>query len=390
MRGLTATARANAFAAAVDGAPGSEGDRLVLLTRRLQQLPLATPPGLPGTLRTAVLGAAVTAAATASAPSVRVHPSASSGPAGPGLAGPAAGGSATAGGAAAGGALQGLVPFVAGTLITAIGATGIGAAAERSTPGMAFYGVKRAVERAQLDLAPGRAAAARARLGFAAARLHEASVLATPSAPSLTTSRLAGLLGAAGGDLAEATPPLLAGSSGDQALLGRQLQVAAGRLHALASSLPAALQPQVRQLLGQIAATRGVLAAVTGAPAVTGNSPATGNAPGAGATPGAGGAGTRPSGAPGPAGSPSGAPAAVPSGGQPAAVAPGVPTGVPAAAPTLAPVPPASLAAPSPSAVPGLPLPTAGLPVVSSPVPATSSLLPVPLPTSGPALPGLP
>ena len=261
--------RADAFAAALDGTIGPASDtdaRLVALVGRLRAVP-EPPAAMRAASRAALMsaatvgafelarngsGAALHAAAATTSGSAQVTAGATTG-----TATFAAGTTAsTAAGTAAVGGLAGLVhaaaaPFIAAATVTALTATGIGIAAHRATPGNPFYSIKKGFEQLQLDLADGKTSAAKTRLGFAAARLHEIRQLATTDASALTQKRIAGLVEDVWSNLNAATPALLAGSLPDQQAIWSALNDATTSLNGLTAHLPAALTSTLTTALDQ-------------------------------------------------------------------------------------------------------------------------------------------
>jgi hypothetical protein len=71
------------------------------------------------------------------------------------------------------------IAAAAGAMAVVVGFTGVGIASTRSLPGQPFYGVKRAVESLQLDLADGDTAKGTKHLEFASTRLREVRALAS-------------------------------------------------------------------------------------------------------------------------------------------------------------------------------------------------------------------
>jgi len=373
---------ADSFAADLDaeGVVHQQSEPMLLIARRLQQLPLAPAPRFDGAARTAVVVAAAAVAAD-----LRAAGSHAAGTAGSlSQVSATSSGAAGAGGAAASvGVAHALLPVAVGLLATAIGVGGIGIAAERSTPGAPFYAVKTAAEAVALDLTRGASARARAHLGFAAARLQEIAELSRLDPSPATTGRVNQLLTALEGQVGEATGPLLAGSTADQMFLWTAMHQSSAALSALAAHLPASVQPQLNRALAMMAATQGLAAGLPRAHTPIGSaSPSTGSGgpgpvppPGTAAPslPGAGraaGAGPHPpaplsTGAvPGPA---KGAPAPLP--------LPPLRSSAPPPLPSTAQLSPTALA-PGPASPPKPPASTGGLNLLDSAPPIPGGLLP--------------
>lgn len=386
MRGFGRTARADAFAAALDGqgtpedsgSSHGQGSALLLVAQRLQQLPAAPLPRFDGAARAAVVAAAAATAVDLSAlGSHSAHAASSAGATGP-LTETAAtsAGPITAGGvAASSGAAHALLPVLVGALATAVGVSAIGIAAHRATPGAPFYAVKQAAEAVQLDLTQGRTARAKAHLGFAAARLQEITALAGTDSSPTTTDRIGQLFTQLDGQLRDATDPLLAGGPADRTLLGTAMSQTSTTLSGLAGQLPATIQPQLARTQHMITATEALVATLLEqhppVPLPVGSSGPGGAVPSTATRPGSG-APSAPGSNSGPAGSVSASPTlpvATPTSPGTAPTAPGVSTAPVTVPPLPTPPPVLSSAPPQPlpttlpplRIVPTLPIPT-GLP----------------------------
>jgi hypothetical protein len=353
-------AQVDAFADALDGQNASADPQLLAISARLQALPRPTPPTLTGAGRTAVLGAAgLIAAEIARGGAVHVAAAAAGGSAGTaagsavgsaaGVAGTTAAGATGAAVGAIGGAVGGahvFAPIVAGVLATAIGLTGVGVAAHRSTPGQPFYAVKKATESIQLDLAGSSADRARTRLDFAQARLDELRKLAGPDASTTTRKRIGGLLDDIQDEVNAAIPALLYGTTSDKLALWKSLTSIHTALDQLQIQLPGTVQAVLTQTTTLLAETQQSVAGILQVPLGTSSGPGSGS--GSGDQPVAA-ATTAPAAPRGAAGQP-GKPTTRPRPTTP--VPPGRSTGVAPARPSAGPTVPALLPPVLPSVLP--------------------------------------
>jgi len=215
---LSSRGRAEAFARLLDGSPAAGAPAaLTPLVRLAGSLRAVPGPALPA-------GVAAGRAAVVSA----AH----------GGGGAAV---AVAVGKAAVASLPGWAPLAAGGLATAVGLTGVGAAATRSLPGDPFYGVKRQVERLQVQLAATPAGEGREQLAQAGTRLRElAALLGKPTADPQAVSRLVADWATSTRAGAAALLPRI-GEPGVGEELAAYVRAADPQLRRLAAAVPAAL-----------------------------------------------------------------------------------------------------------------------------------------------------
>jgi hypothetical protein len=306
------------------------------------------------------------------------------------------------------------IGVTAGAMASVVALTGIGVAATRSLPGQPFYGVKRAGEGIQLDLASGDTAKGTKHLEFAATRLREVKALAHhdgslslgapghPTAAGLafgesTDSRIAATLRDFDSETRAGTALLTkvydkTGKPAPLRIITSFTREQTSRLSALLPALPAAVVPQAQSSLdlvtkaGSDATTLLAVGTCSGScyPGNAGPQLPTQPAPAPGATASA----SQPTGnngvpdcgcgQPAPSPQPTTAPAPAPtesSAPEPTASPTPQPTASPTASPTLLPVP-----------LPTLPVPLPTLPAPLPTVPVAPTLPAV----LASALPGLP
>ncbi|MHB8342358.1 MAG: DUF5667 domain-containing protein, partial [Mycobacteriales bacterium] len=237
--------QADRFAALLDGSAHAGSDpalaRLAGLTQRLATLPLRPPPPLTGAGRTAVLAAAAAGAATGAAGARLPHAR-----------------------AAHTGALHAFttpawLPAVSGALAAAVAVTGVGVAAHRSLPGDPFYGLQRAVQLLQVDVAGGGVARAQERLAIARTQLAELAALSHEG--GATPARVEALLGNWVTQVNAAGAPLARASAVERARLTAFLSAEQRQLVRLLPALPAATSGAVSRALQTVRATTALLAA---------------------------------------------------------------------------------------------------------------------------------
>lgn len=347
--------RAEAFAALLDGQPGDAAAPtldprlagLTQLTERLAALPRVPLPAAGAAVRAGILTAA---AAQASAPAA-----ASLAP----PARPAAVPRLTSLTHSA------LAPVATGVLATAVAVAGIGTLTGQSLPGQPLYGLKKAVEALQVDLAGGAVAQAQERLSVAATRLQELAGLAHAHAGAAAMETA---LTGWSEEVRGAITPLLSAGVAARADLANQLSAQQRLIRSLLPSLPAAARPAARQALSLVSTADALLALTAGFPPSHSGQPGSGP----GSQPGPAQPATT---APGPVGSTPGA--ASPSPATTSSVTTPAPTptagsSAPASTPSPSPSPTPTVS-PSPSPLPSLPLPTDTSP--SLPLLSPSTLL---------------
>ncbi len=280
--------KADAFAALLDGSSkGATTDpalaHLAKLTQRLSAVPQPSP-AFKAALRQQLVHTATTTATAAPAAGGALHvphPRVSPGH------GTGAGGAAGSGASGTSSAIMGLgksapiwIKIFSGVVAATVAGTGVGVGAHRALPGDPFYGIKKQVEAVQLDLASGTRDKAKARLGFAHARVNELKELIkrdhiTPNSKlsAATEGHIRGLLQAWAEDAGVATTSLIEqirslGSSDATAKLSSELrQLLAsfttnqfGQLGSLLASVPVGpLQSLTVSALGYLQRVDGVL-----------------------------------------------------------------------------------------------------------------------------------
>lgn len=308
---------------------------LVAVAGALTALPQRPAPAFRDALRTKLMAEAAQLAAAASAPAAAI----------PAAAAPAASPLQAFARVLAKPAMQ----VATGGLAATIAAAGVGVGASRSLPGDTLYGLKRAVERIQNDLAGGTLAEADAVLEHAGTRVDEVLALIDRDA---ALGDIESALNDLKADIDAVTADLLAqvraGSAAAYEKLGSSVRDLTGRLMALRERLPAEARDGLDAAMATLNAAGAQLAALP--------------VPGAPGTPG------KP-GTPGSSSSPT--PSQAPS-------TSGAPTPTTSSSPTST-KPPVS-----PSA-PGVPSPTITVPTVTPPtVPTVEPTLPVTLPPLAP------
>jgi hypothetical protein len=215
--------KADAFAALLDGTSkaGSTDPALAQLAKisqRLSSVPQPSPAFKAALRQQLVHAASTTAAAGPAVGALHVpHPRVSPGH------GAGASGAAGSGASGTSSAIMGLgksapiwIKIFSGIAAATVAGTGVGVGAHRALPGDPFYGIKKQVEAVQLDLASGTAGKAKARLGFAHARVNELKQLIknehiTPTSKlsAATEGHIRGLLQAWAEDAGVATTSLI-------------------------------------------------------------------------------------------------------------------------------------------------------------------------------------
>jgi hypothetical protein len=150
-----------------------------------------------------------------------------------------------------------------GGLAAAVAVTGIGIGASRSLPGDALYGLKRAVEGLQDNLAGGTLAQADSVLEHAQTRLDEVTALVDAHA---SVGRIENALNDLKADLDQATSDLLAqaraGSRAAYDKLAATLAQLRGELSALREQLPAGARDELDAAMATVNTTSAMLAAL--------------------------------------------------------------------------------------------------------------------------------
>jgi Domain of unknown function (DUF5667) len=279
--------KADAFAALLDGSSkAGTADpslaNLAKITQRLSSVPQPSPAFKAALRQQLVHAASTTAAAGPTAGALHVpHPRVSPGH------GAGASGAAGSGASGTSSAIMGLgkaapiwIKIFSGIAAATVAGTGVGVGAHRALPGDPFYGIKKQVEAVQLDLASGTAGKAKARFGFAHARINELKQLIanehiTPTSQlsSATEGHIRGLLQAWAVNAGVATTSLIEeirglGSKESTAKLSAELrQLLAsfttnqfGQLGGLLASVPVGpLQSLTVSALGYLQRVDGVL-----------------------------------------------------------------------------------------------------------------------------------
>jgi hypothetical protein len=279
--------KADAFAALLDGtSKAGTADpalaNLAKITQRLSSVPQPSPAFKAALRQQLVHAASTTAAAGPTVGALHVpHPRVSPGH------GAGASGATGSGASGTSSAIMGLgkaapiwIKIFSGIAAATVAGTGVGVGAHRALPGDPFYGIKKQVEAVQLDLASGTAGKAKARFGFAHARINELKQLianehVTPTSKlsAATEGHIRGLLQAWAQDAGVATTSLIEeirglGSKASTAKLSAELrQLLAsfttnqfGELGGLLASVPVGpLQSLTVSALGYLQRVDGVL-----------------------------------------------------------------------------------------------------------------------------------